>query len=249
MTDPEFWFDESNPGDYPLFGIGYMIVPADKTPPVAAHRIGCEGPYCLWALPDAGYVHVFDTTGTLAATRADVGTQSETLLESPLLSEQRDLTMAFNGGTAAPPTAPDVGALRGPPGHVVLEHADMAAGQVHALVKTKRTATVVLSASFDPGWTVMVDGHPRPTVMVAPALVGVVVGTGVHTVVFSYGGYGSYPALFLLGLLVFVGIAIGPPLWRRVRAHRARGMQQVPGGSGGPSSQPQVVGAGSAGEQ
>ena len=34
--------------------------------------------------------------------------------------------------------------------------------------------------------------------MVAPALVGVDVGPGVHTVKFSYGGYGSYTALFVL---------------------------------------------------
>jgi hypothetical protein len=250
MTDPEYWFDDNNPGDYPLFGIGYMIVPQDMTPPVAARRIGCEGQYCLWALPDPGYVHVFDTTGTLTATRADVGTQSETLLESPLASEQRDLTVAFNGSMAAPPTAPDAQALRGPPGHVIVEHADMAAGQVHAVVKTNRTATVVLSASYDPGWTATVDGHPEPTVMVAPALVGVVVGPGVHTVGFSYGGYGWYPALFLLALAVFVAIAVGPPIGRRVRgAQGARGMQSLDApGSGGPGD-PAVVGARPAGEE
>ena len=250
MTDPEYWFDDTNPGDYPLFGIGYMIVPQDMTPPVTAHRVGCEGQYCLWALPDSGYVRVYDTTGTLTATRADVGTQSETLLESPLPSEQRDLTVAFNGTTAAPPTAPDAQALQGPPGHVVVEHADMAAGQVHAVVKANRTATVVLSASYDPGWTATVDGHPEPTVMVAPALVGVVVSAGVHKVTFSYGGYGWYPALFLLALLVFVAIAAGPPIWRRMHAIQgARGMQAQDAPGSGVPGDPAVVGAGPAGEE
>ncbi len=55
MTDPEYHFDEANPGDYPLFGIGYVIVPAGREPPVPAHRVGCSGPYCLWALPDGGF--------------------------------------------------------------------------------------------------------------------------------------------------------------------------------------------------
>ena len=27
MTDPEYFFDDTNPGDYPLFGIGYIITP------------------------------------------------------------------------------------------------------------------------------------------------------------------------------------------------------------------------------
>ena len=76
MTDPEYYFDESNPGDYPLFGIGYIIYPAGRAPPVAAHSVGCSGPYCLWALPDGGVIHIYDTTGVLSANRADVGTQS-----------------------------------------------------------------------------------------------------------------------------------------------------------------------------
>ncbi len=244
MTDPEYFFDETNPGDYPLFGIGYMILPESMASPVPAHRVGCEGQYCLWSLPDPGYVHVYDTVGTLTATRADVGTQSESLLDSPKLTDHRDETVAFNGGTAAEPTATNTEALHGSPGHVVVEHADIASGHVSAVVKTNRTATVVLSASYDPGWTVTVDGQSRPTVMVAPALVGVVVGAGTHTVVFSYGGYGWYPVLFVLALLVFVGIALGSPVWRRVQ--RARGL---PGVAAGPGDDGGLVGAGSAGQE
>ena len=104
MTDPEYYFDDMNPGDYPLFGIGYLIVPAGTEPPVPADQVTCSGPYCLYALPEPGYIHVYDTTGVLSATRADVGSQSETLLDSPLLIDQRDLTVAFNG--SPPPHRP-----------------------------------------------------------------------------------------------------------------------------------------------
>ena len=114
-------------------------------------------------------------------------------------------------------TAPAGTALSGPPGHVVVEHANLAGGSADAVVRTNRRATVVLSASYDPGWTVTVNGHPEPTVMVAPALVGVDVGPGVHVVRFTYGGYGRYTLLFLLALLVFVALAVGPSLWRRLR--------------------------------
>ena len=207
MTDPEYFFDDTNPGDYPLFGIGYIMTPESMPPPVEANRVGCSGDYCLWALPDPGYIHVYDTTGVLRANRADVGTQSEALLDSPLTDEQRDLTVAFNGGRAAQPTAPQTEVLTGSPGHVVVQSADLANGEARAVVKTNRRATVVLSASYDPGWRATVDGHPAPTVMVAPALVGVVVGPGVHTVTFSYGGFGTYTALFVLALLVLVALA------------------------------------------
>jgi hypothetical protein len=220
MTDPEYYFDETNPGDYPLFGVGYLIVPANTEPPVAAHLVGCQGTYCLYMLSDGGYIHVYDTTGTLRATRADVGSQSVTLLESPMLTKQRDLNVAFNGNEASPPTAPDAVALTGPPGHVVVEHADLANGGASAIVRANRRATVVLSASYDPGWQATVDGRTEPTVMVAPALVGVVVGPGVHTVTFSYAGYGSYPALVALALVVLAFAGLGPTVVRRLRTRR-----------------------------
>ncbi len=215
MTDPEYYFDETNPGDYPLFGIGYIITPTSMEPPVPADKVLCSATSCLWALPDPGYIHVYDTTGVLTATRGDVGSQSVPLLDSPLLGEQRDLTVGFNGQAGSAPTA-DAATLRGPPGHVVVEHADLANGSAGAVVRTNRRATVVLSASYDPGWHATVDGHPVPTVMVAPALVGVVVGPGVHTVAFSYGGYGSYGALFALALVVLAALAVAPLAWRRL---------------------------------
>ena len=217
MTDPEYYFDDTNPGDYPLFGIGYILTPASMAPPVPADKVRCTDTACLWALPDPGYIHVYDTTGVLTATRADVGSQSVTLLDSPLLGQERDLTVAFNGLAGSSPTAADATALRGQPGRVVAEHADLADGHAGAVVRTSRRATVVLSASYDPGWRATVDGHPRPTVMVAPALVGVVVGPGVHTVVFSYAGYGSYDVLFVLALAVLAALAVAPVVRRRMR--------------------------------
>lgn len=221
MTDPEYYFDESNPGDYPLFGIGYIITPSTMKAPVPADKVGCSGNYCLWTLPNPGYIHVYDTTGTLTATRADVGTQSTTLLGSPLLNQQRDLTVAFNGKPAATPTAPNEGTLQGSPGRVVVEHADLQNGTARAVVRTNRRSTVVLSASYDPGWHATVNGQPAPTVMVAPALVGVVVGSGLHTVTFTYDGYGSYGVLLLLALITLAALAVGTAAWRRVHARRA----------------------------
>lgn len=100
---------------------------------------------------------------------------------------------------------------------MVAERADLADGRAGAVVRTFRRATVVLSASYDPGWRATVDGHPTPTVMVAPALVGVVVARGVHTVAFSYTSYGSYDALFVLALAVFAALAAVPVVRRRVR--------------------------------
>ena len=64
-----------------------------------------------------------------------------------------------------------------------------------------RRAVVVLSSTFDPGWQATVDGRRVPTEMINPALVGVVVGSGSHSVVFVYGGYGYYLPLFAISFL------------------------------------------------
>jgi hypothetical protein len=59
--------------------------------------------------------------------------------------------------------------------------------------------------------------------MVAPALVGAVVGPGAHTVSFSYAGFGAYDALFALALVVFALLALAPVVWRRVRPSTGSG--------------------------
>ena len=224
MTDPEYYFDESNPGDYPLFGIGYIITPVDMASPVAADKVGCSGTTACGLSPTPATSTSTTRRANLTATRADVGSQSTTLLGSPLLSEQRDLTVAFNGQAASTPTAADTSTLQGSPGRVLTEHADLENGAARAVVHTTRRATVVLSASYDPGWRATVNGRPAPTVMVAPALVGVVVGPGVHT-----GGL-HLRRLRVLRRTVPLGPPRPagrwpwhPPLWRRARRSTGAG--------------------------
>jgi uncharacterized membrane protein YfhO len=79
----------------------------------------------------------------------------------------------------------------------------------------RRTSVVLLKVTYDPGWTVTVDGRPTPTEMIAPAFVGVRVGPGRHVVVFSYQGFSYYPELFVLALLALLALGCGPWLWAR----------------------------------
>ena len=81
----------------------------------------------------------------------------------------------------------------------------------------RHPGTVVLSASFDPGWTATVDGHRQRTQMVAPALVATSVPAGTHTIVFRYRGYGGYLELFalcVLTLAVLLSAELPRELWR-----------------------------------
>jgi hypothetical protein len=84
MTDPEYYFDENNPSDYVLFGIRYLILPQGLSPPVPASVILRSGPYWLWTIKANGYLDVVETVGVVSENRADIASQSLTLLRTDL---------------------------------------------------------------------------------------------------------------------------------------------------------------------
>lgn len=219
MSDPENQFVETNPADYALFGVRWLLLPATMEPPVPASLVETRGAYSLWEIPENGYLDVVDTRGSVAANSRDLGSFSAALLAG--LSSARPVlpTVAYESGRPAPGSLGVGVQPTTAPGSVTRSHVDLAGGTASATVSLTRTAVVLLSASYDPGWQVTVDGRPATTEMVAPALVGVRVERGVHTVRFVYRGFPDYPQLLLLGavtLLVLVGIE-----WRRSRRARS----------------------------
>ncbi len=222
MTDPEAYFDEANAGDFALFGVRYLVLPPDHTPPVPARFVVRDGPYELWVLASVSYVRVVDTSGSYAADRTNVGRRSVAFLDGASPGLGIYPTVAFAGAPAAAPTRPVGVALTGPAGSVTSERADLAEGRLSAVVDARRRAVVVLSASYDPGWTATLDGHAVATEMVAPALVGVVVGPGVHRVTFTYAAFGAYPELFALGAAALLVLGGAPALGGRLAARRRR---------------------------
>jgi hypothetical protein len=153
----------------------------------------------LWQLAGIGYGRIVDTVGTVTENRADLGPTAVPFLDSFAPAVGDYLTVGFEGSRAAPPTAPD-GPLASSPGSIESQSDDPAQGRFQFQVHMNRRAVVVLSSTFDPGWQATVDGRRVSTEMIDPALVGVVVGTGTHTVVLVYGGYGYYLPLFAISL-------------------------------------------------
>jgi len=218
MTDPEYYFDESDPSDYRLFGIRYLILPAAKAPPVPARLALRSGPYALWTVAGTGYIQVGSIVGSISADRADVGVRSVPLLQSGLAADGAYLAVRYGagGGANGPlPTARSHSAAGVVSGVV----ANLDDGSASATAQMRRPGVVVLSASYDPGWTATVNGRAVPIRMVAPALVAVDVPAGPDHVVFSFHGYGDYPELFGLGGLALVAVAVGPA-WAGYRRRR-----------------------------
>ena len=214
MTQPEYHFDPANPGGYALLGIRYVILPArhaavlaSAQPPPGAVLILRNRLLRVYELPAISYIRIADTTGTLAANRADIGSQTAPYLNSALPGRDRYLTVAYAGARPALPTLPPGTPAAGPPGTVLSEHADLADGTAATTVRLRRKAVVVLAASYDPGWTAAIDGRPAATEMIAPALTGVTVPPGTHHITFRYTGYPGYPELLALAAAALLATA------------------------------------------
>jgi hypothetical protein len=207
MTDPEFYFDERNPSDYRLFGIRYLIIPTGSSPPVPARLELHAGAYSLWTLPGAGGVlYAGKIVGTLSADRTNIGTHSIPLLTSRLARAGDYLRVAYGQpGDREPRLQQPTPAT--PAGTVLAESDQLQQGLAAATVRMRQPGVVVLSASFDPGWTATVDGHRQRTEMAAPALLATTVPTGTHRIIFRYRGWHDYPLLFAVGAAALLAVA------------------------------------------
>jgi hypothetical protein len=206
MTDPEYYFNDRDPSDYRMFGIRYLILPAGDQPPVPARLTMRSGPYWLWTIDGDGYVQAGRIVGEISANRTNVGTRSVPLLRSGLAADGAYLGVRYGSGSVGDNRLPTVRS-QASVGEVSAESADLDDGEASATVRMRQPGVVVLSASYDPGWTATVNGRQRPIRMVAPALVAVDVPAGTDHVVFRFHGYGDYPALFALSGLTLAMIA------------------------------------------
>jgi hypothetical protein len=215
MADPEYHFDATDPSDYRLFAIRYVITPTGRRPPIPARLLMRAGAYSLWMTAIRGYVQTGRIIGTYNADSGDLGTRSVALLRSGLASQGDYLRIAYDRARRAGRLPLARGP--GPPGTIVHERDDLARGTVAATVHLDQPGVVVLSASYDPGWRASVDGRTEPIEMVAPALLATRVPAGTHTVSFRYTGYRDYPQLLVLGAITLIMIGGGERLTRRRR--------------------------------
>jgi hypothetical protein len=205
-NDVEASFDETNQAQYEMFNIRYLILAPDRRPPVPAKRIAQRGDYVLYEVPTSGYFQVVDRAAPIVADRTDLNAATEAFRNSELASKGIYPSVDFAGDGAPPPTEGGPGRA----GKVLEQRARLADGVFTASVEARRRAVVLLKATYDPRWTVTVDGEPAEPTMMVPSLVGVEVPAGMHAIRFRYKPVSSYPLLILLGGLTLLGLVLIP---------------------------------------
>lgn len=227
MSGVEARFDPTDPADYDLFGIGFVIAPSSRPPLPRATLLARNEPFALWRVNTTGYLNVVDTIAPVSADRTDLARQMSSVLTSGLPGDGMLPTIAFGGRPAAPPTLGRDRLPAKPAGSVIREFDGPVDGVFAGRVKANRPSVVLLKASFDPRWVAAVDGERTQTQMIAPGLVGVVVGPGRHDVLFSYLPYPWYASLLLLSAFSLVALAVGERRGIASGRHRRRHLRRT----------------------
>ncbi|HZD18972.1 MAG TPA: hypothetical protein VE669_12595 [Actinomycetota bacterium] len=202
----EFRFRDTDRALYDLFDVRYLILPADRDPPVEAALLARRGGHTLWEVPVDGAIEVVDTTTPIVADRTDLGVQVQDWLRSDLPDAGVHPSIAFAGLPPAAATLPEGELPTSPPGEVLSSSVDLLEGRASATVRTDRSAMAMLKTSFDNRWRVTVDGRPLGPQMVAPSFVGHLVPEGRHQVMFTYVPYPRYDLLLAVGAATCVGL-------------------------------------------
>lgn len=202
-SDIEPLIDENNPTHPELYGVRYLIFPRDRRPTVKATLVAQRGRHVLWQVSDSGYIGVVDTAGQITADRTNLQQQMQNFIA--LKTAAPYPTVAFAGAPADDPTV--VGSPpAGPAGSVIGEFSTPTDGVFTANILANRTAAVILKTSYDPRWSVTVDGVQSTPSMVAPAYLEKTVGPGYHHVEFRYQQYPYYPLLFIIGAVALAAL-------------------------------------------
>ncbi len=217
----EPYFKDSDAIAYDLFNVRYVLVPTKQHLSMnAATLIAQRGRFSLYEVATSGYLQLVDTTKAIKADRGTMADVMAPYVNSRLVAEYRHPFVSFDGSATPAPTIDASAPYAGPPGTVKPTTVDLGDARFAGTVDATRSSWVMLKESYSPQWTATVDGLSVKPQMLAPSFVGVPVPAGTHSVVFAYKARSFYPALFTVGALVLLSLAIGPWGWRRYRRRR-----------------------------
>ena len=168
-------FQALRPSVLRLFGVEWLIMPGNETPPVPARSVATEGRYTLYRIegpePRASFVsqwtEVPPASGMDLVLDADFDPARRAIVEAEPTVDGRPLSTDPSAtGTAS--------------------YEEIRPERVRVHVTSDSAGLVVVRNAFDVNWHATVDGRPAPVIQTDYLMQGVAVPEGTHTVELTY---------------------------------------------------------------
>lgn len=223
-TEITVLFDETRLDHYELFNVRYVVAPSDRSLPEFVKPIGDYGRHRLYQVETSGYFDLVTTNVGFSGEKKDFYAAVSTWLYSSLPAQKLHPTLFIRAQPADSSFAilplseaaqllpnlsftPESVEERGE-----ISDERVAGGSFAAQVQAFTDCTLLLKATFHPGWRFWVDGIEMPPVMVMPSYIGIPIKAGQHQVLAEYHPEPLRYWLFALGLLTLALIALAE--WR-----------------------------------
>jgi hypothetical protein len=217
-SDLVFDFDPTDPAQYAVFGVTYVIAPSTRQLPDFLKPLRRTPLYTLYSAPAsaaARYATVADTVRV--ASPSELLPVMRGWLLGPLPAAGKVLRIDFPASPAGPTGVGAPGCDSG--GTIGSERIEQSRVTVVATCPT--AATLVFPITYHPNWHVTSDGIALSTFMVSPSEIGVTLAPGRHTVVAEYRSTPIKTPLLIVGGLVLGALVVTRRRLERLDARAA----------------------------
>ncbi len=229
-------FDETSAGQYDLFNIRYVVVPANSQMPGFMTPLKKIGRHRLYQVQTTGYFDLVGSGLSFDGGKSDYSSAANSWLAGGLLGAKLHPQVSIDGspgpqkGVTRPSTVDSApgdladltqfsggdldryaaGASVGPPRGLIVSEA-VGTDYYSAEVDVQRDSMLLLKATFHPNWRATVNGETAETLMLMPGFLGVQLEPGQHEVLVEYRPGAQRKVLLVLGLLSLLLI----PIWEK----------------------------------
>jgi len=202
-------FNDQALASYDLFNVDYVVAAHGVTLPSAFAVLLDTPSYVLYAAPGGGYAEYVGI-----AQRARIGTQADLFVAARAFVRAGgfapDSFVRFDYRDAGAGAGDAVPLPACPGGQILSERAQ--AARFDLVAECAHASAIALKVTYHPNWHVTIDGHEAATYMVSPGYIGFDVPAGRHVIAAEYRSLPLKSALFWIGILTVIGLALGTRL-------------------------------------
>jgi hypothetical protein len=208
-TDIRLYFNNSNPDQYNLFNIRYVLLHKDRTPPDFYSRIREFEDYTLYRVPTTGYFDLVEVPAVFYGNKNRFYYPNAKWLFSSLPKQKQNPVIEIGNRPENTYGLPvfsfaevDEKILstlnRDQPAGSEIFYENVSVNEYRVHFAANRESYLMLKTNYHPGWAVTLDDKKVTPVMVAPGFIAIKADLGTHQVLFSY-----QPSFFRFILFIF----------------------------------------------